>query len=192
MFWKKIGLQATTAKRAGSLSAFLLLTACATNIQPMDATQTPPSAAFGQFTPVLLKPLTNQTPQDFPPEAAAQVQRGLEKCLSETLGAVGAYSEEAAKSNPTALVLEPTILNGKKVSVGARIWLGALAGSSAVQMQVTYKSAKDDTVLAQPVFYAKAAAMSGAWTFGAQDNAMLDRLSENACQYTATYKTAAN
>lgn len=191
MLWKKIGLPAKFGKSTFGLSAFLLLTACATNIQPMDATQTPPSTAFGQFTPVLLKPITNQTPQDFPPEAVAQVQRGLETCLSETLGAVTAYSDDAVKANPAALVLEPTILNGKKVSVGARIWLGALAGSSAVQMQVIYKSAKDGSVLAQPVFYAKAAAMSGAWTFGAQDNAMLDRLSENACQYTATYKTAA-
>ncbi|HEY1720734.1 MAG TPA: hypothetical protein VGG27_05775 [Magnetospirillaceae bacterium] len=181
---------AAFGKRAAAFTVLVVLAACTTHIEPRNETQTPPSAAFGGFTPVLLKPLGNQTPKDFPSDAVARVQTGLQNCLSRILGSVVLYSDDAAKANPTALVLEPIILDGKKVSVADRILFGALAGSSAVQMQVTYISAKDGAVLAKPIFYAKAAAMSGAWTFGAQDNAMLDRLSDNACQYTSTYKTA--
>jgi len=181
-----------TIGRIGTFAALLSLADCTTNIKPMDATQTPPSVAFGLFTPVFLKPLTNQTPQDFPPVAVKRVQIGFHNCLTIVFDSIVPYSDDAVKANPTALVLEPVILDGKKVSIGARIAFGAFAGSSAVQMQVTYKSAKDGSILAQPVFYAKASAMSGAWTFGAQDNAMLDRLSASACQYTATYKAAAH
>ena len=86
----------------GQLTAFgkyvlmltaLLLVACTTNIKPMDATQTPPSAGFGTFTPVLLKPIANQTPQDFPPNAVALVQSRLESCLSEILAVCASTSE---------------------------------------------------------------------------------------------------
>ena len=190
-FLKFLVRPANFGKSAVKLALLLVLADCTTNISPMDETQIPPSAAFGQFTPVLLKHISNQTPQDFSAEAATRVENRFRVCLSKILGPIVPYSEDVARANPTALVLEPVILDGKKVSVGARIAFGAFAGSSAVQMQVTYRSAKDGSVLAQPVFYAKAAAMSGAWTFGAQDNAKLERLSENACQYTATYKAAA-
>lgn len=63
-----------------------------------------------------------------------------------------------------------------------------MAGSSAVLMQVRFTDVNSGEVIVQPVFYAKAAAMSGAWTFGAQDNAMLSRLADNACNYVRQYQ----
>jgi len=80
-------------------------------------------------------------------------------------------------------VIEPAIVDLKKVDTAERIFAGAFAGSSAVLLRTRYTDTGSGDVLAAPVFYAKANAMGGAWTFGSTDNAMLTRIVDEACNY---------
>lgn len=75
-----------------------------------------------------------------------------------------------------SLAIEPRIEKIKFIGGGARFWAGALAGDSYVVMKVKITEQPSGKVLADPEFYQRASAMSGAWTFGAQDNDMLHRI----------------
>jgi hypothetical protein len=85
---------------------------------------------------------------------------------------------QAAKpdANPAKLVMSPQIEQLKEVSGGARFWGGAFAGSSYVLIRLKVVEEPGDLVIAEPEFYQRAAAMSGAWTVGGQDKAMLGRI----------------
>jgi hypothetical protein len=84
---------------------------------------------------------------------------------------------------PGTLLIEPAIEDLKKVNGGERFWVGPMAGSSAVLLRMRYTDVASRDVIAAPVFYSKANAMGGAWTFGATDNIMLNRVVELACSY---------
>jgi hypothetical protein len=56
------------------------------------------------------------------------------------------------------------------------VWGGALAGSSAVVMQVRLVDGQSGELVAQPEFFQRAAAMGAAHTFGATDRDMLGRI----------------
>lgn len=58
-----------------------------------------------------------------------------------------------------------------------------MAGSSAVLLRTQYLDGATGTVVASPTFYARASAMGGAWTIGGTDNAMLQRIVDQACAY---------
>ena len=82
----------------------------------------------------------------------------------------------AATSRFRAVTNEPHIDKLKVVSGGARFWAGAMAGNSNVVMKLRIIEKPSGTLIAEPEFYQRAAAMSGAWTFGAQDKDMLHRI----------------
>jgi len=84
------------------------------------------------------------------------------------------------------LVIEPRIEKLKVVSGGARFWAGALAGDSYVVMKLRFVEQPSGRLLAEPEFYQRAAAMSGAWTFGGQDKDMLQRIVALANHYLRT------
>jgi hypothetical protein len=88
-------------------------------------------------------------------------------------------------SKPRTLVITPLITEIKFISGGSRFWAGSLAGSSAVILKVTITEKETGKVIATPIFYAKAAAMGGAWTFGATDNIMLVRIANRLTDYLA-------
>jgi hypothetical protein len=170
------------------LGGVVLLAGCTTNIHDKNETVIAPKVPFGKFSRVVVKPIVNDASEsEFPANAVTYVQTDLDRCLPPALG--------SATPNPAApmavaatLLVEPTITDGKKVSAAQRIFFGALAGSSAVLMQVKFTDTTTNELIAQPVFYAKAAAMSGAWTLGAQDNAMLGRIAADACSYVSQYR----
>jgi hypothetical protein len=89
------------------------------------------------------------------------------------------------KSGGRTLLIEPGIEQIKFVSGGKRVFAGAWAGSSAVVMKVKYSEASTGKVIAYPEFFQRAAAMSGAFTFGGQDNAMLGRIVTLITDYSA-------
>ena len=64
-----------------------------------------------------------------------------------------------------------------------RFFAGAMAGDSHVTMHVRFVEQPGDVVVAEPEFYQHAAAMSGAWTMGAQDNDMLRRITKLVVDY---------
>ncbi|WP_146002765.1 DUF4410 domain-containing protein [Telmatospirillum siberiense] len=170
------------------VAGILLLAGCTTHIHDQDDTITAPKTPFDKFTQVIIRPLTSTASEnDFPDKAVANVQKDLDKCMADAFAGT-TYNPAAPDTEKPTVLIEPAIVDGKKVSTAQRIFFGALAGSSAVLMQVKFTDANSNEIIAQPVFYAKAAAMSGAWTFGAQDNAMLSRLSDNACNYVRQYR----
>ena len=100
-------------------------------------------------------------------------------------------SDAAGNTRGQTLVIEPRIEKLKVVSGGARFWAGAFAGDSYVVMKFRIVEQPSGVQLAEPEFYQRAAAMSGAWTIGGQDKDMLHRIVALANHYLETnYKDA--
>jgi hypothetical protein len=89
------------------------------------------------------------------------------------------------------LVIKPVISEVKFISGGKRFWAGALAGSSAVILDVTFTEKETGKLIAKPTFYARAAAMGGAWSIGSTDNVMLVRIAGRLTDYLAANYAAA-
>jgi hypothetical protein len=99
--------------------------------------------------------------------------------------------DAAGNTRGQTLVIEPRIEKLKVVSGGARFWGGALAGDSYVVMKFRIVEQPSGKQLAEPEFYQRASAMSGAWTFGGQDKDMLNRIVSLANHYLeSNYKDA--
>ena len=81
------------------------------------------------------------------------------------------------------LLIEPTITEMKFVSGGKRAFLGAMAGSSAILMKAKISDKETGKTVATPEFYSKSSAMAGAYSFGANDNAMLARIANALAVY---------
>lgn len=163
------------------LSLTLAASACATNISAKDDTIVPPKVKFGSYQGYTLNPLTvEKSGGDSADDAAAKrIESELAACMAQSLPNQGGNKK---------LIITPTITDLKKVNTSERIFLGAMAGSSAVLLNVKYTDAQTKEVIANPTFYSKAAAMGGAWTFGSTDNVMLTRVVTKACDYTKQYR----
>jgi hypothetical protein len=107
-------------------------------------------------------------------KAKAKIQEHMN---NETGPIIAQWNTDAAGSTRgQKLVLEPRIEKLKVVSSGARFWAGAFAGDSYVVMKLKIVEQPSGTVVAEPEFYQRAAAMSGAWTIGGQDKDMMQRI----------------
>lgn len=137
----------------------------------------PPANALAGYDKYELAPLAMGPPyagDEGKEKARARIQEFMTK---ETGAIVEQWNSEAeAGTRGQSLVLEPRIEKLKVVSGGARFWAGALAGDSYVVIRLKIIEQPSGTVVAEPEFYQRAAAMSGAWTVGAQDKDMLHRI----------------
>jgi hypothetical protein len=111
---------------------------------------------------------------------------------AETGAIIEQWNKDAAGSaRGQSLLLEPRLEKLKVVSGGARFWGGALAGDSFVVMKLKITEQPSGKQLAEAEFYQRASAMSGAWTFGAQDKDMMHRVVVLANHYLqSNYKEA--
>jgi hypothetical protein len=66
-----------------------------------------------------------------------------------------------------------------------------MAGSSAVLMTARITEKETGRVVATPLFYARAEAWGGAFTFGVTDNLMLLRIADRLCDYLLANYTEA-
>lgn len=161
-------------------SAFLA--ACATHIKPSMTTNPPPLEKFSIFDRYELKPIElspKYVGKGANQKAAAKIQEYFDARVKPT---INEWNNKKG-SNTSTLVIEPRIEHIKFVGIGTRIWVGPFAGSSAVVMKVRYVDKNTGKVIAEPEFYQRAAAMSGAVTFGGQDNAMLARITTLVADY---------
>ena len=170
----------------------LLVTGCVTHIR-LDQTQNPPPAeAFSNFTHVEIKPIVLPSPyagQAANEKARRKIQDNVD---ADTRAFLGLW-KKAPPATDTArtLVIEPRITEIKFINATSRVWAGAIAGSSAVVLSVTNSEKETGTVVARPVFYARAQAMGGAFSFGATDNLMLTRVAKRFTDYlSANYSRA--
>jgi hypothetical protein len=86
------------------------------------------------------------------------------------------------------LQIVPLIKEIKFISGGARFMVGAMAGSSAVLMQVEFRDSQTSAVVAAPEFYRAANAQAGGFTVGATDNKMLEDIAQDVVNYSIANK----
>jgi hypothetical protein len=136
-----------------------------------------PANALAGYDSYELSPLAMGPPyagDEGKEKAKARIQEFM---TAETGSIVEQWNKDAAgATRGQSLLLEPRIEKLKVVSGGARFWAGAFAGDSYVVIRLRIVEQPGGTVVAEPEFYQRAAAMSGAWTVGAQDKDMLHRI----------------
>jgi hypothetical protein len=165
--------------------AALLLAMCAAALaEPQNP---PPANALAGYDKYELAPIAMGPPY----EGDKGKEKAREKIQGHMTAATGPIIEQwnkdaAANTRGLTLVIEPRIEKLKVVSGGARFWGGALAGDSYVVMKFRFVEQPSGKLLAEPEFYQRAAAMSGAWTFGGQDKDMLNRIVALANRYLET------
>lgn len=127
-------------------------------------------------------------------------QRGADEALSEIqsrlntrLGGLlqGWTATPAAGATKRTLIVEPVCVSAKIVSTKARIFGGAMVGDSGVVLNVRYVDAASGKLIAEPVFYQRASGIGGAYSFGATDRDMLERITALITRYTSDNYDAA-
>jgi hypothetical protein len=149
-----------------------------------ETTNPPPSRPFSGYGAYELKDVVldaEDAAQKGKDKAADQLRANVQQTIVPVVAEWTANHSTAADA--PRLVIEPRVDSIRKVSGGARFWGGALAGDSHVRMHVRFVEEPGDVVIADPEFYQRAAAMSGAWTMGAQDNDMLRRITVIIADY---------
>ena len=137
----------------------------------------PPANALGGYDGYELAPIAMGPPlagDAGKEKAKAKIQDHMN---NETAPIIAQWNTDAAGSaRGQTLLIEPRIEKLKVVSGGARFWAGALAGDSYVVMRLRILEQPSGNLIAEPEFYQRAAAMSGAWTIGGQDKDMMHRI----------------
>ena len=165
----------------------LFIAACATTYIKPSTVQNPAPvekfSAFGRFE-VQRKTLSSTySGQDANEWASARIQEHFNDRVSPI---TDGWNRAAPQAQPARImVIEPRIEHIKFIGGGARFWVGPLAGSSAVIMKVKYLDKTSGKLIAEPEFFQRAAAWSGAFTVGGQDNAMLARIVTLVADYTS-------
>jgi len=164
-----------------------LLSGCATTIQDRNETIMPSKTPLGGFAVVVMRPLTVEKMEGDAGDldAVRHIETTLRQCMRAVFSGITFGTDAGAPAAAgQALLIEPAIVDLKKVGGAERFWVGPMAGSSAALLRMRFSDAHTQAVLAEPIFYGKASAWGGAWTFGATDNAMLSRLTSDACVYS--------
>jgi len=170
-----------------AITAVALLAGCATTVRtPTETVNPPPSAALSTFSSFEVKPInTNEicAKQSGGDVALAAIQTRLDTGLGNL---VKNWNEKKNAAASQKLIIEPICVDIKLIGTAKRIFTGALSGSSAVVMKVRYSDAVSGKVIAEPVFYQRASAMGAAYSFGATDRDMLNRISDLIVSYASS------
>ena len=173
--------------------AALLGSGCATHINTNVIQNPPPAEKFSSFTrfempKIALAP--SYAGQEANDKALVKIQENVSLKMTPTLETWN--SRGASGGAPRTLLIEPTITEIKFINATSRVWAGAMAGSSAVILRAKITEKETGKVIAEPHFYARAAAYSGAFSLGSADNAMLVRIANRLSDYLeANYSQAA-
>lgn len=104
---------------------------------------------------------------------------------------IAGWNEKPDAQNAQKLVIEPHLTELHKPSGATRFFAGAMAGDGYIKMKVVITEQPSGKVVAEPEFYRRANAVAGAWTMGAHDNAMLDKIAALVASYlNANYSEA--
>ncbi len=176
------------------LSLGLAFGGCVTQVQStvaQTARNPAPAERFSNFSRFEISPIALPAPyagQEANEAALKKIQENLDARLNAV---ITAWNLVGAEQAPRTLLIEPTITEIKFINGTARFWAGALAGSSMVVVQTRITEKETGQLIAEPEFYARAAAMAGAWSIGGADNAMLTRIANRVADYvTANYDAA--
>ena len=182
-----------TTRSAHHLVPFFLLSAlflgCVTHIKPSTETNPRPSERFSDFNRFELRPVQAGSAEVANQKAALDK---IERNIQERLGVrVRQWNSQPPDAPIRTLLIEPTVTEMEFVGGARRVWFGALAGSSAVVLKARISERETGNPVATPEFYSRSSAMSGAYSFGANDNAMLTRIANALAVYVLNnYKSA--
>ena len=164
------------------LLAAIFAQGCATNIRKPASNPQPAKVKFSNFKDVSIKHviLDEKFAQSGAnKKAAAKIDQLLIAEMKKLMPSI--KSDKGSKKG--SMLIEPRIEEIKFIGGMARFWLGAIAGSSAVLMKVTYTDTATGKVIAEPEFYRKASAFAGGM-YGSADNKMLSEIVKDICNYT--------
>jgi hypothetical protein len=171
-------------RRAHLRLLLLGVLAAAGGLASAETRNPPPAQAFSAYSGFELKPIRlsdAEAAQKGKDNAAAKVQVHFDALVAPIVAEWNAR-KPAAEGAPH-LVIEPRIDTIKKVGGATRFFAGGFAGDSHVTMHLRFVEQPGDKVIAEPEFYQRAAALSGAYTMGAQDNDMLRRIAQVVADY---------
>lgn len=115
----------------------------------------------------------------------------VEENIQQSVAPIVKEWNSSAAAGKGKLIIEPAIVSIHKPSGANRFFAGAMAGGSHILMKVKITEESSGKVIAEPEFYRRANAMVGAWTMGAHDNAMLQKIAGLLANYmTANYTEA--
>jgi len=170
-------------KLALGVAVVLLAQGCATNITKPAAVPPPTSVRLGTFANVEMAPVALN--QAYAGSAANQkAAKKINELLLTQMGYLFPGLNGAEKKSGSTLVISAEIKEIKFIGGAARFWVGAMAGSSAVLMEVTYMDKESGTVVARAEFYDRASAYAGAYNMGTTDNLMLNNVVTQIINYT--------
>lgn len=136
----------------------------------------PSKVKFSEFKAFELKPTTLPPQEDNEPNRknAQKIDELLTTALRgiwPDLKPIQAGSD-FSKSEQRTLQILPSIEHIRLVSVGSRVWLGAMAGGSDLVMHVDFRDSSTGEIIANPDFWKGNSAWSGGW--GSKDNQIRD------------------
>ncbi|MDQ8186355.1 hypothetical protein [Pelagicoccus sp. SDUM812002] len=146
----------------------------------------PPSKAFSSFENFELAQVTLAKPFDekeVNKRALEKLQAELDVKLAPLVSEWNASADERPDAGGTLLV-EPVVREIKFVSGSTRFWGGAMAGDSAIVVEVKYLDKATGELISKARFYQHANAMGGGWSVGGTDKAMLARVGTLVMEFT--------
>ncbi|MGH7997282.1 MAG: hypothetical protein ACREFX_13125 [Opitutaceae bacterium] len=168
-----------------SLIVLAALGGCVTHITTNVTQNPPPEEKLSDFNHFELEPVvlaSAYTSSEANHKAMAKVQADLSERMDPVIAKWNQAGEETGGANHT-LVIEPKIEEIKFLNATVRVWTSSFSGSSAILMRVRLVDKDTDREVGAPIFYARAAAMGGAFSFGTTDNLMLVRITETISSY---------
>jgi hypothetical protein len=184
---------ATAKPATPSLAATTAATAAAGAANPSTLINPPPANKLQGYAGYELKPTSladDQASRKNVDKVVAKVDENLRNNVAPIIAEWNAAA--ASATSKEKIVIAPHIVGVKKSSGATRFFAGALSGNSYIVMRVKITEQSSGKLIAEPEFYRRANAMAGAWTFGAHDNAMLQKIASLLANYlTANYTAAA-
>jgi hypothetical protein len=110
----------------------------------------------------------------------AAVEANMQKHVTPLIVEWNGRGESNASSK---LLIQPRIVSLHKPSGANRFFAGAFSGQSRIIIKVRIEEQGTQKLLAEPEFYQHANALAGAWTVGATDNLMLERVTKLIATY---------
>jgi hypothetical protein len=109
-----------------------------------------------------------------------QVDTNVRRRLYPILQEWNAFASNKSRQR---LLIEPRITDVRKLSRTTRIFGGAFAGDSYINIKVRISELPSGRVIAEPEFYRRTSAMGGAFSVGHRDNVMLDSVAGLIARY---------
>ena len=170
------------------LLATFLFMAATTHAVSENPPPTNPLAGYGGYS---LATITMDAEIGKKKNADKVHKRVIENMQKHVQPVIDEWNTQADAENPKKLIFEPRIVSLHKPSGANRFFAGSLAGQSRIVIRVRISEEGSGQVVAEPEFYQHANAVGAAWSLGATDNVMLERVAELIATYlTRNYLTA--